>query len=296
MEKFFGVQIPTITPFDSNGQVNEEQIGKLTQFYINARCSCLIPTANNGEQPHLTEDEKKQVWKKTLEAANGKILVAPSISGNTTAQVIERAKYCESIGADGVMVGPPYYFPLNPDDLYAHYRSIGESIDIPIIIHNEPDIFKVDLMPDLVAKLNKTKTICLIKESTYDTTRIHSIVRLCGDAMTVIVAGGATALESFVVGAKAWMTGLNNIVPELAVSMYNLAVVENNWTEARKVYFEKILPVQDCLKAIGKSVPVVKYALELRDFPVGETRKPLSPLSEEQKQTVRKTLESIGVL
>ena len=296
MEKFFGVQIPTITPFDSNGQVNEVQIEKLTRFYIDAGCSCLIPTANNGEQPHLTEVEKKQVWQKTVEAVAGKILVAPSISGNTTAQVIERAKYCESIGADGVMVGPPYYFPLNPDDLYEHYRTIGESINIPIIIHNEPDIFKVDLMPDLVAKLNKTKTICLIKESTYDTTRIHGIIRLCGDTMTVIVAGGATALESLVVGAKAWMTGLNNIIPELAVYMYNLAVVESNWTAARKVYFEKILPVQDCLKAIGKPVPVVKYALELRGFPVGEARKPLSPLSEKQKKAVRKTLEAIGVL
>jgi 4-hydroxy-tetrahydrodipicolinate synthase len=58
-----------------------------------------------------------------------------------------------------------------------------------------------------------TKTICLIKESTYDTTRIHDIVRLCGDAMTVIVAGGTTPLESLVVGAKAWMTGLNDIIP-----------------------------------------------------------------------------------
>lgn len=141
-----------------------------------------------------------------------------------------------------------------------------------------------------------TKTICLIKESTYDTTRIHDIVRLCGDAMTVIVAGGTTALESLVVGAKAWMTGLNNIIPELAMSMYKLAIVENNWTAARKAYFEKILPLQDCLKAIGKPVPVVKYALELRGFQVGQTRKPLSPLSEKQKEAVRKTLEVIGIL
>jgi dihydrodipicolinate synthase/N-acetylneuraminate lyase len=114
--------------------------------------------------------------------------------------------------------------------------------------------------------------------------------------MTVIVAGGTTALESLVVGAKAWMTGLNNIIPELAMSMYKLAIVENNWTAARKAYFEKILPLQDCLKAIGKPVPVVKYALELRGFQVGQTRKPLSPLSEKQKEAVRKTLEVIGIL
>ena len=74
--------------------------------------------------------------------------------------------------------------------------------------------------------------------------------------------------------------------------MYKLAIVENNWTAARKTYFEKILPLQDCLKAIGKPVPMVKYALELRGFQMGQTRKPPSPLSEKQMEAVRKSARS----
>jgi len=110
--------------------------------------------------------------------------------------------------------------------------------------------------------------------------------------MTGIVAGGTTALQ---LGAKAWMTELNNFIPEIAMFMHKLAIIENNWSAARKAYFEKILPLQDCRKPIGKLVSVVKYALEHRGFQVGQRRKPPRPLSEKLKEAARKTLEAIVI-
>ena len=292
---FFGIHVPTVTPFTPEGKIDNQGIRLLTNFFIDAGVRCLVPTANNGEQPHLTVSEKKQIWEKTLEAASGKIAVVPSITGNSTEEVVEHAKIAESIGADGVMLAPPYYFRLNDNELFEHFSTVAKAIRIPLMIHNEPVIFKVDVMPSLVAKLNRIENIQLIKESTDNTQRIHEIIRLCGDNMTVVVAGGGTALESLLLGAKAWMTGLNNFLPKIAVTMYRFAVLEKKVDAARKVYFEKVLPVHSCMKEIGKPVPTVKYALELLGIPVGNTRKPLQPLSDSEKGHLRATLRDIGV-
>jgi 4-hydroxy-tetrahydrodipicolinate synthase len=297
MEKtFFGVHVPTVTPFTPEGQVDDEGIRALTTFFIDAGVCCLVPTANNGEQPHLTADEKKHIWKKTLDAAGAKITVVPSITGNTTLEVVDFAKYAESIGADGVMMGPPYYFRLNDEELFEHFRTVAEAISIPLMIHNEPAIFKVDVTPGLAARLNQIENIRFIKESTDNTQRVHQIIRLCGDNMTVVVAGGGTALESMLLGAKAWMTGLMNFIPKISVTMCQLAIIEKKFDEARKVYFEKVLPVHSCMQEIAKPVPTVKYALELLGLSVGTCRRPLQPLSESEKARIRNTLRDIGVL
>jgi len=297
MEKtFFGAHVPTVTPFTPDGRVDDEGIRALTNFYIDAGVCCLVPTANNGEQPHLTADEKKHIWEKTLDAASGKVIVVPSITENTTLEVVELAKYAESIEADGVMLAPPYYFRLNEEELFRHYQTVAEAISIPLMIHNEPAVFKVDIKPSLVAKMNQIKNIRLIKESTDNTQRVHEIIRLCGDNITVVVAGGGTALESMLLGAKAWMTGLINFIPKIAVTMYQLGVTEKKFDEAKKIYFEKVLPIHSCMIEIGKPVPTVKYALELIGLSVGKTRKPLSPLSESEKTHVRNTLKKIGIL
>jgi len=291
-----GIHVPTVTPFTADGRIHDEGIRSLTKFYVDAGVCCLVPTANNGEQPHLTPDERKHVWKKTLESAEGKVSVFPSISGNSTAEVVEFAISAESMGADGIMLGPPFYFRLNEDELFDHYRTVARAVRIPLMIHNEPGIFKVDIMPSLVAKLNQVENIVLIKESTDNTQRIHEIIRLCGDKMTVVVAGGGTALESLLLGAKAWMTGLVNFLPKISVTMFQLAVLEKRYEEARKIYFEKVLPVHSCMKEVGKPVPTVKYALEILGFPVGNARKPLQPLSDTEKRQVQGVLQQIGVL
>jgi 4-hydroxy-tetrahydrodipicolinate synthase len=295
--RFYGIHVPTITVFRPDGDVDADAIKALAGRFVEAGASCLVPTANNGEQPHLSVEEKKLVWQANLEGAAGKAAVVPSITMNTTAEVTELAKVAQSMGAAGVMVAPPFYFRLNEAEAYEYYRDIAEAIDIPVMIHNEPGVFKTDITPGLVEKLSRIDNICLIKESTENTQRVHEIIRLCGDRMTVVVAGGGTALESMLLGAKAWMTGLINIIPEIAVEMYNLAVVEGKFDEAKKVYFEKILPVHSLMKEIGRPVPTVKYAVELiTGIPARATRKPMLPLAESDMEKVKKTLKEIGVL
>lgn len=298
MDKTFkGVHIPMITPYLRNGEVSEVLIKKLTDFYVNSGVACLVPTANNGEQPLLTKKEKKIIWTSVVESAANRVSVAPSITGNSTEEVVEFAQLAQSIGADGVMMAPPYYFKASEEELFDHYAKVADSISIPLIIHNEPAIFKSDISPELVARLNEIDNISLIKESTDNTQRIHEIVRLCGDRIIVIVAGGGTALESILLGARAWMTGLNNLIPKASVSMFNLAAEARRFDEARSIYFKNVLPLHSCLKKIGKAVPSIKFGLGLvLGTPVGDARQPLHPLTEKEKEFLKETLIEVGAI
>ncbi len=293
-----GIHVPTITPLTPQGEVDEAGIDTLTEFWIQQGVRCLVPTANNGEAPHLSPEERRRVWRRTVKAAGGRVAVFPSITTNTTAEAVAFARFSEEIGAHGIMLAPPFYFRLSDEELAQHYEEVAAATSLPVMIHNEPGIFKVDVKAPLVARLSQAGrgNICLIKESTDDSQRVSEILTLCGDRVTVVVAGGGTAIESLYLGAKAWMTGLINYLPGFSADVYRLAVTERKLDEARALYYRRIWPAHAMMRAVGRPVPTVKYALELLGLPAGLTRKPMLPLSPDQKAQVQKTLREIGVL
>jgi 4-hydroxy-tetrahydrodipicolinate synthase len=221
----------------------------------------------------------------------------PCITANSTRDCVELAKCAESMGADGIMIGPPFYFRITDEELCEHFLAVAGAISIPIMIHNEPAVFKLDVTPPLMAKLNADSKgkIRLIKESTDNTQRVHEILNLCGDKVTVVVAGGGTALESLLLGAKAWMTGLINFLPAQSRKLYDLAK-QGDYAAARELYYQSILPSHYLLKELRKPVQTVKYALELLGQKVGPTRPPLAPLSADGQEKVKRTLQEIGAL
>jgi 4-hydroxy-tetrahydrodipicolinate synthase len=293
-----GVHVPTITPFTSQGEIDEAGIDALTEFWVKNGVRCLVPTANNGEAPHLTADERKLVWRRTVRAAAGRVAVFPSITTNTTAEAVTFARYAEEIGAQGIMLGPPFYFRMSDEELAGHFEAVAAATALPLMIHNEPGIFKVDMKAPLVDRLSRAGrgNICLIKESTDDSQRVSEVLTLCGDRMAVVVAGGGTVLESLYLGARAWMTGLINCLPGICADVYRLAVTERKLDEARTLYYKCIWPAHGMMRAVGRPVPTVKYALELLGLPAGLPRPPMLPLSPDQKAQVQNVLREIGAL
>lgn len=293
-----GVHVPAVTPFRPDGAVDEEGIRRLTDFWVEHGVRCLVPTANNGELPHLTIEERQRVWKTMIEAAGGRAAVFPCITSNATAEVAALARFAEELHADGVMVAPPFYFRMSDEELARHYEEIAAATRLPIMIHNEPWLFKLDVRPSLVNRLSRAGrgNICFIKESTDDSQRVSEILSLCGERMTIVVAGAGVALEALFLGAQAWMTGLINFLPGVAAKVVDLAVRQRRLEEARKLYFQKIWPVHAMLKAVGRPNQCIKYALTVLGLPAGNTRPPLLPLSDAQKEQVLQALSQIGAL
>lgn len=294
--KFRGVFVPMITCMTKNEELNEAGIHQFTNFLIENGVNGLIPTASNGEGPHLSIKEHKKAWDIVIDEANGRVPVLPCNTGNTTRDVVATSKYAEDIGASGLMIAPPYYYYHSEDDLYNHYKTIAESVNIPIMLYNDPWVIKTDMQPSLVAKLaSEIENISYIKESTGDSKRIHQVIRAAGENITVFLGWCNIALEAFVLGAQGWITGLQNFLPSLAVKLFKLSVEQNDFLAARKLYY-KMLPVCSFFGKVRKAEQSVKAALEMRGIPAGPARRPSYPITDEQKAELRTILEGLDIL
>lgn len=277
------------TPFDSKYRINEEALKKHTNYLIESGLHGLVPTGSTGEFSRLTDEERKRVIKIVIDVTNGRVPVIAGTAANRTEDVIALSKYAEDAGADGVMVTVPYYGRPTEDELIGYYKDIAESIEIPIVVYNNPWTTGTDLKPDFLAKLIKYENIRHVKEATCDTRRVHQIIRATKGKMIVISGADDNTFESFVLGAKGWIAGIANFMPETCVKLYELSVEKEKIIEARDLWYN-ILPIGDIVEGSGKFVQYIKAGMELRGIDSGPPRKPLMPLGATEKSTFQKML------
>jgi 4-hydroxy-tetrahydrodipicolinate synthase len=297
MQELTGVLVPMITCFDDHGNINARAIRKLTDFLIESDVHGLIPTASNGEHPHLSDKELSQVWEVVIEESAGRVPVAPCTTADTTARVTKLCKRAEATGASAVLVGPPPYFGANLTDseLLIFYRDVAREIDIPIIIYNEPLLHGADVRPELVLELSKVPNISYIKESSYNSVRVHEIISAVGKDFSVFIGACNIALESFALGAKGWITGAHNFIPKMAVELYNLCSKEKDFDKARTLYYDSILPICRWIASTPQSYQAVREAVKSLGFDVGSPRKPLISIGEKQRKDLKQLLKQINV-
>jgi len=293
MEQFRGIFVPMITPFKDNEQVDEESIRRLVDFFIREGVHGIIATGNTGECSHLSMEEKKQVWKIVKEETKGRVPIIANLGTNCTLHSIDLSQYAERTGFDGVMLSPPSYYSLTEDELYSYYQTVASFVKIPIFLYHDIHGSRVDLHPALVAKLAEISNISYIKEYK-DSRRIHAIIRLVGDKLTVFCAGGTITLESFLLGAKGWITGMHNLIPNLAVELYKLAVEKKAYEEAKMLYY-KVLPFFSFMEASKKYDALVKEGVKMLGLQAGNPRRPLLPPPDEERKELAKHLESLGL-
>ncbi len=191
-----------------------------------------------------------------------------------TREALRLSRAAERMGADGVMIIPPFYSTPTDDELVHHYKTIAAGIDIPIMVYNNPATANVDLKPALVARIAEIDGCDYIKESTLEVTRVRDIIRLCGERMTVF--GGILGFESFVEGAAGWVAVASNVAPKALARLFTLVADENRIPEARDLYL-KYLPL---IEAVGgqRYVAGTKSLLTHMGFAAGYPRPPRLPL------------------
>jgi 4-hydroxy-tetrahydrodipicolinate synthase len=176
------------------------------------------------------------------------------------------------------MIVHPYYSRPDADELYLHYKAVSDFVNVPVMIYNNPFTTGVDAQPDLLAKLSLLPHIQYVKESSGDASRILRVILSSKGRLTLIVGNDNLALESFVAGAKGWVSGIANALPDICVALYRAAVVEGQYADAKKIY-EAVFPLANLSETTGKFVQVCKKAVELVGRRAGQPRLPLQPLS-----------------
>lgn len=289
-KKWRGTYTVLVTPFTVDGlAVDVPGLKRLVDWQIEQGIHGLIPLGSTGEFLSMTMAEQEMVMEVCIKQAAGRVPVLIGTGAEWTDEAVMKARLAESLGADGVMVIPPYYSTPTPDELFEHYRKIGEAVSFPIMIYNNPATANVDLTPEIVARFAEIDNVRYIKESTLEVTRVRDIIELCGDKMTVFA--GILGYESFWLGAQGWVAVCSNFLPRDSARLFELVADHKDQASALALY-RRMLPL---VKVVGghRYVAASKVALGYMGLPVGIPRAPRLPLPEADTAELKAHLDRL---
>lgn len=274
MTRFRGTYTVMITPFTPEGALDLPALRRFVDWQIEQGIHGLIPLGSTGEFLSLSDEEQEAVAETVIRQADGRVPVLIGTGAEDTREAVRLSRRAERLGADGVMIIPPFYSTPTEDELFHHYRTIADAIGLPIMLYNNPATANVDLTPPVVARLSRIDNCRYIKESTLEVTRVRDILRLCGDRMMVF--GGILGFESFVEGAEGWVAVASNLAPGPLARLFTLVADEEHIREARELYL-RYLPL---ISFVGGHYYVAgtKALLGHMGLPVGTPRPPRLPL------------------
>lgn len=282
-----------ITPFTDDGSaVDVPALRQLVNWQIEQGIHGLIPLGSTGEFLSMTPDERRLVIETCVATAAGRVPVLIGTGAEWTRDAVANAREAEGMGADGVMIIPPFYSSPTEDELFEHYRRIGEAVSLPVMIYNNPATANVDLTPPIVARLSRIDNVRYIKESTLEVTRVRDIIELCGDRMTVFA--GILGYESFWLGAQGWVAVCSNLIPRDSARLFELVADHGDQAAALQLY-RRILPI---VRWVGghRYVAASKAGLAMMGLPVGGPRPPRLPLPAADLSGLRADLAALDLI
>ncbi|CAH0264596.1 dihydrodipicolinate synthase family protein [Pseudomonas mediterranea] len=269
----------TITPFSADGQgLDLDALGQSIDRLIDSGVHAIAPLGSTGEGAYLSDAEWDQVSEFSIARVAGRVPTVVSVSDLTTAKAVRRARFAQAKGADAVMVLPASYWKLSEAEILAHYQTIGASIDLPIMLYNNPATSGIDMSVELILRIfNAVANVTMVKESTGDIQRMHKL-QLLGEGQVPFYNGcNPLALEAFAAGAKGWCTAAPNLIPQLNLDLYD-AVLANDLDRARALFYRQ-LPLLDFILKGGLPA-TIKAGLCSLGLEVGDPRLPVFPLDE----------------
>ncbi len=292
MSRFRGTYTVLVTPFGAEGRsVDTAALRRLVNWQIEEGIHGLVPLGSTGEFLSVSREERQHVIEICVSEAGGRVPVLIGTGAEATFDVVGLSREAEAMGADGVMVIPPYYATPTADELFEHYRKIGEAISIPIMVYNNPATANIDLVPETIERLSHIDNVTMVKESTLDVTRVRDILELCGDRMAVFA--GVLGYESFWLGAVGWVAVCSNLIPRASADLF-AQVVECGDHAAALALYRRILPI---VRWVGdhRYVSATKAGLDMMGLPVGDPRPPRLPLPPEERTVLAAEISRLGL-
>ena len=287
---FKGCGTAISTPFNENG-VNLKEFERLIQNQIQNKVDAIIICGTTGESSTMTTEEKKQAIECAVKTASGRIPIIAGTGGNNTKQVIENSKRAESLGADGLLIVTPYYNKCTQKGLIEHYKLIAKSVSLPIILYSVPSRTGVNIEPKTCLELSKIENIVAIKEASGNLSQVAEIAYLCGDNLHIYSGNDDQILPILSLGGLGVISVLSNVKPEYTHNMiYNF--FEGDIKKATKMQLDSI-PLIKALFSEVNPIPV-KAALNIQGYDYGIPRLPLTPISAEKLEVLKKELTKLN--
>jgi 4-hydroxy-tetrahydrodipicolinate synthase len=283
-----GVFPAVTTQFRADGGLDLGSTQRGVEEQIRAGVHGLIMLGSVGENCSLEPQEKRQILAATKEAAARKVPVLAGVAEYTTAQAAAFARECEKIGIDGLMVLPGMVYKADEREALAHFRAVAQASGLPIMIYNNPPAYNVDVTPEGFKELASERRVVAVKESSENLRRLTDIVNLTGDRYTLFCGVDDLVLESMLLGAVGWVSGLVNVFPKESVRLWELAA-KGDWERARAIY-RWFMPTLH-LDTSPKLVQMIKLGQKVVGNGSAVTRAPRLALEGEELKRVTRLYE-----
>ena len=218
-----GVFPAVTTQFREDFSLDIDATARVMEGLITDGVSGLVVCGTVGENCSLDKAEKIAVMETAKAVSRGRVPVVSGIAEFTSAFAIDMAKEAARIGLDGVMVMPALVYSSKPHETAAHFRSVAKATDLPVMVYNNPPIYKNDVTPEILASLADCETIVYFKESSGDTRRFTDLHNMVGDRFVLFAGLDDVVVESIMVGAVGWVSGLSNAFPREGETLFRLA-------------------------------------------------------------------------
>ena len=231
-----GVFPAVTTQFRDDLGLDIEATRRVMEALIRDGVSGLIVCGTVGENTALTRAEKVAVMEAAKDVARGRVPVIAGIAEFTTAFACETAREAARVGIDGVMVMPALVYSSKPHETAAHFRAVAKATDLPVMVYNNPPIYRNDVTPDILASLADCDTIVCFKDSSGDTRRFIDTRNRLGERFVLFAGLDDVVVESVMVGAVGWVSGMSNAFPREGETLFRLA---------RAGRFEEAMPLYE---------------------------------------------------
>jgi len=289
---FTGAMVALATPFQ-NGELDFETLDELISFQLENGIDGIVPVGTTGECPTLSHKEHKQVVERVVKTVAGEVPVIAGSGSNSTKEALELTEFAKKVGADATLQVDPYYNKPTQEGFYQHFKTIAETIDLPVVLYDIPGRCGAGMTPDTIVRLAEdVENIVALKDATGKLDHVSEIATRCD--ITIVSGDDSLTLPIASVGGKGVISVVANIVPADVKAMTDL-ILEGDLVSARQ-WHNKLFALSRGLLSLSTNPIPIKAAMAMLNMASEELRLPMVPMDETKKAVLRQALKDYGLL
>lgn len=289
---FAGSCVALVTPMTATGEIDEMTFTRLIEWHIAQGTAAIVVAGTTGESATLSTKEQQHLISLAVRTARKRIPIIAGTGTNATASTIAHTQTAQELGADGCLIVTPYYNRPTQQGLIQHYSAVADTVNIPILLYNVPTRTGCDLLPETAAVLSEIPHIVGIKEATGNLSRLRALQEKCQPGFLFYSGDDPTAYEFMRQGGQGVISITANVVPALMTKMCRFALAKD---DERASPLDKTLSLLHKMLIIEPNPIPVKWALHYLGKIPGGLRLPLTTLSAEHHEKVKKALQFAGI-
>ena len=294
MSIFTGAGVALVTPFKEDLSVDYDQLEKFIDFQIDNGTDSIVICGTSGEASTMSHDEQIEVVSACVSHVNGRVPVIAGAGANCTDEALNLAKRSEKAGADGLLVVTPYYNKATQKGLEEYYTTVGNSVDIPIIMYNVPGRTGTNIQPATAVKIAKSvDNIVAIKEASGDIGQVATLAALADGCLDIYSGNDDKVVPLLALGGKGVISVLSNVAPRETHDMV-MKFLEGDVKGSLDIQLKYMDVIHNLFSEVNP-IPAKRAVAEM-GYCKNIVRRPLTEMEEDHAQVLIQSMKEAGIL